>query len=269
MFSSFTRIFLWIPLLYCSGSQYGTNYDSTCTCASVSSNGNVCLQYTCTTTQRVTACFPGRSLVITENGLKKSLSNVTIGERVLVVNKENKLVYEPIYAFIHLKRNGLFDFLSINLQYNDHLNSTTSFLVSANHLVFVANDKKVQTAAFAGELHVNDRIKYIYQNRIISAKIQSIHLIKEEGYYAPLTSSGTIVIDNVLASNYATVNNHDLAHSVMKIYRWWIYLFGSLENNENVPWILRKLQTIVQWYGIEKFGQTSIYDGIFHVSAFI
>jgi hypothetical protein len=247
----------------------GYTYDSTCNCASVSSNGYVCLQYTCVSTQRTVKCFPGRSVVRTENGLTKSLSNLTIGERVLVRNKENQLIYEPIEGFIHSKRQGLFDFLLIHLKFDDQQTTRTSLFISPNHLIFLANDTELKSAIFAGQLRRNDRINYFHKNRLISAIIENIYLTKEEGYYAPLTPSGTIIIDNVLVSNYATVNNHHLAHNVMQIYRWWIYIFGVIESNENIHWMLKSMERIVQWYGIENFGQSSLYNGVFQVSNLI
>ncbi|CAF2754902.1 unnamed protein product [Rotaria sp. Silwood2] len=252
----------------CINSQ-SHQYDSTCNCASISSNGNVCLQYTCVTERREPKCFPGRSIVVTENGLMKSLSNIEIGDRVLVMNKENKLIYEPIEGFIHLKRNGLFSFLLINIEIDDHRNITTCLFISPNHLIFLANDTELKSAIFASQLRLGDHVKYVYKNEIISAKIQNIYLTIEEGYYAPLTPSGTIIIDNALVSNYASVNNHYLAHSVMKIYRRWVYLFGSNKNNENIHWLLRLIERLVQWYGIEKFGQTSMFNGVFQVAGFI
>ncbi|CAF1327962.1 unnamed protein product [Rotaria sordida] len=71
-------------------------YESTYNCTSISSNSNVCLQYTYVTIKREAKCFPDGSIVITKNGLMKSLSNIKIGERVLVINNRNKLIYESI-----------------------------------------------------------------------------------------------------------------------------------------------------------------------------
>ncbi|CAF1432048.1 unnamed protein product [Rotaria sordida] len=222
-------------------------YDSICDCTSILSNSDVCLQYTCITKRREQTCFPGRSTVITENGLMKLLSNIEIGECVLVINKENKLIYESIEGFIHLKRNGSFSFLLINIEIDDHRNITTSLFISSNHLIFLANDTELKNSLFASQLQSGDHIKYVYKNEIILGKIRNIDLTIEEDYYAPLTPSDTIKIDNVFVSNYASVNNHYLAHSVMKIYRWWIYLFGSNKNNENIHWLLKLIERLVQW----------------------
>ncbi len=259
-------LFVLLLLFHDISGQY--SYDSTCNCASVSTNGNVCMQYTCSSTP-TRSCFPGRSLVLIKNGSKKSLSNLKIGEHVLVLNKNNQLIYEPIRGFIHLKRTDLFDYLLIKIKLDDHMNTSTSLYISTNHLIFFANDTELNSAVFAGQLRPKDRIKYFYKNELISAKIERISLTKEEGYYAPLTPSGTIIIDNILVSNYATINNHHLVHSVMQIYRWWIDLFGSIDNNENIHWILKIMENIIQWYGIEQFKETSWYNGVFEVSNLI
>ncbi|CAF1389055.1 unnamed protein product [Rotaria sordida] len=83
-------------LFGCINSRNHSYYESTYNCTSISSNSNVCLQYTYVTIKREAKCFPDGSIVITENGLMKSLSNIKIGERVLVINNRNKLIYEPI-----------------------------------------------------------------------------------------------------------------------------------------------------------------------------
>ncbi|CAF5036644.1 unnamed protein product [Rotaria sp. Silwood1] len=183
------------------------------------------------------------------------------------VTKKGFAVFD--YCFIHLKRNSSFSFLLINIEIDDHRYITTSLFISPNHLIFLANDKEVNNAIFASQLHSGDHIKYVYKNEIILGKIRNIYLTIEEGYCAPFTPSGTIIIDNVLVSNYASVNNHYLAHNVIKIYRWWIYLFGSNKNNENIHWILKLIERLVQWCGIEKFSQISMFNGVFQIFDFI
>ena len=54
--------------------------------------------------------------------------------------------------------------------------------------------------------------------------IQSITIVTVKGYAAPLTISGTMLIDNILTSCYAVVDNHYLAHSSMAPVRWWYYM---------------------------------------------
>ena len=227
------------------GINSASGYDSTCNCNSA--NGNVCMQYTCTTIAKSSSCFSGSSQVTLADGTFKHLSDIQIGDKVLV-NKHN--AYEPISAFIHAKQQGLFDFLAIKVQ--SHMSNLSSTLfVSANHLIFDFDSGEVR---FAGKFHVGDRLQFIEQNEIVPGEIISIEMTKQQGYYAPLTPSGTIVVNGVVASNYATVSNHELAHQVMSIYRWWIGLVGASTWSEEIPWMLRATLNIVQmirWCGGE------------------
>lgn len=241
-------IFRWLLFVFfiqktIVGVDSASGYDSTCTCGSVQLN--VCMQYTCTTTTRSESCFAGGSRVILENGNTKELSEVEIGDRVLV-SKYN--TYEPISSFIHAKQQGLFAFLSIKVQ-SLQSNRTSTLFVSANHLIF---DFDLNEARFAGKLRVGDRVQLIEKSDIVPGLIVDIHPTKQQGYYAPLTPSGTIVIDGVVASNYATVSNHALAHRVMGVYRWWIDMMGGSGRNEDIPWMLQTMLMIeqtVRWCG--------------------
>ncbi|CAF1314155.1 unnamed protein product [Rotaria sp. Silwood1] len=197
------------------------------------------------------------------DGTFKSLSHIQIGDKVLV-NENN--TYEPVISFIHAKREGLFTFLSIKIQ-SAVSNLSSTLYVSANHLIF---DFDSGEAKFAGKFHVSDQVQLIENNQIVPGKIISVQLTKQEGYYAPLTPSGTIVINGVLASNYATVGNHGLAHKVMSIYRWWIHLIGGSKWNEEIPCMLQIMLTIeqiIRWCSGQIFTNSDIYDGKFQVSS--
>lgn len=53
---------------------------------------------------------------------------------------------------------------------------------------------------------------------------------RRPGVYAPLTATGTIVVDNVAASCYALVGSHALAQWTMAPVRWWSTYFDGVTN---------------------------------------
>ncbi|CAF3040445.1 unnamed protein product [Rotaria sp. Silwood2] len=223
-----------------SKTRYGSTVegtDTTCTCSSVSSG--VCMTYACNTTIRKISCFPGSSQIALDDGSFKALSDISIGDRVLV-NEHN--VYEPVIAFIHGEREGLFGFLAIDVQSTVSNYSSTIF-ISSHHLMF---DFESGNARYAKSFHVGDLVQLIENAQTVSGKIIDIRPTKQKGFYAPLTPSGTIVVDGVLCSNYAVVENHALAHKVMGIYRWWISLAGAPTLSNRLPWILQVM------YNVEK-----------------
>ena len=52
-------------------------------------------------------------------------------------------------------------------------------------------------------------------SRVARTVVVDVKTSPNFGMYAPLTSSGNIVVDDILASCYATFANHRLAHSAM------------------------------------------------------
>lgn len=64
------------------------------------------------------------------------------------------------------------------------------------------------------------------QQMKLEEKIESILIEPVEGYAAPLTMSGNLLVNGVLTSSYAVVESHDLAHAVMTPVRWW-YTFAN------------------------------------------
>lgn len=237
-------------------------YDTSCTCDSVSSS--VCIKYTCSITQKSSSCFPGSSHVQLKDGTLKRLEDVEIDDDVIVGQNRTS---EPLLTFIHAKREGLFTFLAMKIKSAVSEKSSTLY-VSPNHLIFDFDSKQ---ARFASTFHTGDRVEYIDQDTIVPGEVVAIGLTKKEGFYAPLTSSGKIVIDNVVASNYATVSNHELAHKTMVLYRWMLELFGGQATwGSDVPTILQFLLDItgsVQNTIVGMFLNTQLHDGTFQVSS--
>jgi len=76
-------------------------------------------------------------------------------------------------------------------------------------------------------IKIYDQLQIISKDGAKQAgSIIDIRLIKSQGFYAPLTYSGKLVVDSILVSNYAVLSNQKLAHLVIQTYRWWIYFIG-------------------------------------------
>ncbi|CAF1366582.1 unnamed protein product [Didymodactylos carnosus] len=146
------------------------------------------MSWTCTSTQRGLTCFPGTTNVIGLGGTVKQLSQVSVGDYVQVVD-HGQLTYEKILGFLHSEPNDLYDYLSIDV---DMLNNETTVLeISFNHLVFLYNKAD---PVFAGKLKIGQQLEAVYDGHIGPGIITKIKLTRDQGYFAPLTSSGTIVL---------------------------------------------------------------------------
>ena len=60
--------------------------------------------------------------------------------------------------------------------------------------------------------------------------IKSILIEPVKGYAAPLTLAGTMLVDNILVSNYAVIKSHSAAHIAMAPVRWWYTIGNQMEN---------------------------------------
>ena len=91
---------------------------------------------------------------------------------------------------------------------------------------------------FAEEVRVGDVIMVLSDDRpqdaltgMRPARVTHVRAGVQAGVYAPLTATGTIVVDGALASCYAVINNPALAHAVFAPMRGWHELSARL------PWL--------------------------------
>lgn len=97
----------------------------------------------------------------------------------------------------------------------------------------------------AKDIHVGMNI-YVMNNQgeLVIETITDVIDVLKQGYIAPLTQEGTLMVNNIAASCYATINDHHLAHAVVAPMRWWYALFGKTqESNEmiGVHWFPKML----------------------------
>ena len=105
--------------------------------------------------------------------------------------------------------------------------SEKSIRVSASHLLAIPGGEY----KFARDLRREDLIVTFDFDKQVKTeeKIKSILIEPVEGYSAPLTMSGTLLVDGILASCYATIGSHTIAHSVMAPARWWYAMHGLID----------------------------------------
>ncbi len=97
----------------------------------------------------------------------------------------------------------------------------------------------------AKNIRIGMNIYVMNENGVLTTEtIANVTDIVKQGYIAPLTEEGTLIVNNVAASCYATINSHYVAHAVLTPMRWWYGIFGvSKESNEmiGVHWFTKML----------------------------
>ncbi|XP_014225964.1 sonic hedgehog protein A [Trichogramma pretiosum] len=180
-------------------------------------------------------CFPGTSTALTADGRRVALAELQLGERVAALDSAtNRLVFSEVIGFIDRATAERRQFLRLRLGSGKQLKLT------ATHLVPVQGRGTV----FAARVSPGDRLLVRSQNSSSSSsngasqalrweEVLDVELVLEEGAYAPLTAEGTLLVDDVVASCYAVVDNQSLAHACFLPLRLWARLsrgFASLEH---------------------------------------
>lgn len=72
------------------------------------------------------------------------------------------------------------------------------------------------------------------------SRVVKKRMVARHGVFAPLTRTGTIIVDDALASCYAIVKSHALAHAAMAPLRWMAG-WSSAEPTRGVHWYANAL----------------------------
>ena len=96
---------------------------------------------------------------------------------------------------------------------------------------------------FAKRLNRDDIIiTYDFESKSrLEEKIKSILIDPVEGFVAPLTMSGTMLVNGILASNYAIIDSQSVAHTVMAPARLWYSMSGA-------AWQIEKQVNGTHWF---------------------
>lgn len=156
-------------------------------------------------------CFPGSSTFVDRYGLQREIHSLRTGEKVQIAAK-GSIYLEPVITFIHREQDKLQEFLSITTTKNNNLK------ITGDHLLFVEKNG-LSRAIPARDVKIGDTV-YVKQNGLMkTATVQDISTVYEKGVYAPVTRSGTILINDVHTSCYFDVLSHKWSHRAMAVPR--------------------------------------------------
>ncbi|XP_033848147.1 sonic hedgehog protein [Acipenser ruthenus] len=159
-------------------------------------------------------CFPGSASVILRDGRNKLVKDLNPGDKVLAADEQGNLVFSDFMMFIDKDPESRRVFYVIETE-EPH----KQIALTAAHLLFVADSNATAgfhsiKAAFASKVKPGQRV-FITEgvgSQVKPVAVKRIYLEEYEGSFAPVTAQGTIVVDQVLASCYAVIEEHRWAH---------------------------------------------------------
>lgn len=215
-------------------------------------------------------CFSGDAEVILEDGVTKPMRDLRPGDRVLsssAAEGRGPLVYSPVLTFLDRRPNITSVFYTISTVAGHHITLT------AAHLIYVTDCTWNETRAgphpdsarevgfsrdsglrivFASEVRPGQCVLTSGGKAGSPATFSPVTLVRARrsmGLYAPLTAHGSIVVNSVLASCYAAVDSHHLAHWALAPLRLFYTLMGpsgsQIDGLHWYPWLLQRLGTML------------------------
>ncbi|CAM4812738.1 unnamed protein product [Rotaria magnacalcarata] len=172
-------------------------------------------------------CFAADSLVTLANGNQKSIANLRSGDSLLAYDdKTKKVLSTNLITMLDFQPQRFALFKQVTTHTGRQLSLTSAHLIPTDKHGYV----------MAKNIHTGMNVYVMNDDGIlITETVSNVSDVVKQGYVAPLTVEGTLIVNNVATSCYATIDSHYIAHTVLAPMRWWYSLFGkSNESSEMI-----------------------------------
>ncbi|XP_029979015.1 sonic hedgehog protein [Sphaeramia orbicularis] len=201
-------------------------------------------------------CFPGSSTVTLQDGTKKAVQDLRTGDRILAADDDGHPIFTDFIMFIDQDSTTRRMFYVIETDWGQKITLT------AAHLLFVGHnsteeEEGLMSAVFASQVRPGQKVLVFDERRrgLEPVTVKRIYTQEHEGSFAPVTVQGTVVVDEVLASCYAVIQDHDLAHwalAPVRLAYWVSTLFSSSPppvsaQKDGVHWYSKILYQLGTW----------------------
>jgi len=185
------------------------------------------------------SCFPRSSEVDTIDKGLISISELKYGDYVKSYDlNQNKWIFSKFLFYLHKDDQIQAEYILIKTSSNLILK------VSKYHLVALYRTNKIHFV-FASELIINDTLIIDDKNGKKHDFIVQLTKYVDYGAYAPLLESGTISVNNVLASCYANTKLHHFVHF---LFQPIIQLSKYIDSNKLIEINDSELPNGIFWY---------------------
>ncbi|KAM9485858.1 LOW QUALITY PROTEIN: indian hedgehog signaling molecule a [Salvelinus alpinus] len=205
-------------------------------------------------------CFPGRSLVTLDDGSSRAVQDLQPGDRVLASSGADgsrsggDLVYSEFFTFLDHEPAARKQFYVLGTETGANLTLT------AAHLVFVTDGNcsvgksakgAVMRTMYASDVRPGQCVLTAGRNQGPQGNLSQViwvHIQMDTGAFAPLTRHGSLVVDGVLASCYAAMDQHHLAHWAFGprlLYSWTRWTGTGASLGDGLHWYSQ----VLHWIG--------------------
>jgi hypothetical protein len=145
------------------------------------------------------------------------MEDVKVGDTVRVMTTDGRLTWSQVCAWAHRDTQSTASYLRLTTSHRQ-------LIVSADHLVATIAGSSIsfvpaKTIKAGHTLVECDNSTLEGSAGVWGNQVVSVGAVHAQGVFAPLTLTGTVVVDGVAASCYAATKSHTLAHAAMKPVR--------------------------------------------------
>ncbi|CAB9520385.1 Desert hedgehog protein [Seminavis robusta] len=169
-------------------------------------------------------CFSESMVVSVQGKGDVPMKELQVGDLVLTSDNHK---YEPVYSFGHYTPDKTMEFVQIEYTTTSGTGAAEeqdgnkqTLELTDNHMIMVLDDSNVARATRADKVQVGDRLWKVGGATKEVATVTTITIDEKRGLYMPLTPSGQIVVNGVLASNYVSIS--DTVPSVVSTAQWFL-----------------------------------------------
>ncbi|KAL3081792.1 hypothetical protein niasHT_036509 [Heterodera trifolii] len=164
-------------------------------------------------------CFTGDTLVQLVDGTQKRMDKLTMGDWVASANG-SQLLFSMVESWIHRKPEEEAEFVRLQLEDGRTLKLTAKHFIYASKCSGDGGYVPVEWArarmVYADEVRAGDCVFAQDESGLMALferRVLSIDTVREKGIYAPMTGTGDIMAQGVLASCYSIEANNVLQKS--------------------------------------------------------
>ncbi|CAF1401685.1 unnamed protein product [Rotaria sp. Silwood1] len=170
-------------------------------------------------------CFASGTLITLPNQKQIPIEQLQSGEELLTTDGSTIFTTQMVMM---LDKNRLSQAIF-------HTITTTSghyVSLTELHLVpIIENDNTINYIP-AKQIKIGDLLYVMSNGQLVSSTVTNVILEMKTGFYAPLTTSGTLFANGIMTSCYANVRSHRAAHLSMGPLRFYHWLAQLLSINE-------------------------------------
>jgi len=189
----------------------------------------------------VLRCFSNSSMVETSRG-KISVSSLQLGDQLFTLDTEtNRKVATEFLGWMKRNPSEMVEFVII------HTDQGGNITLTGSHIVFYHTNHQTVASRPAGEMRAGDKMIRWTEEGPELVKIVKIEKTAEISSWGPLTSSGTLLVDDFLVSCYCSYPHWavDILYSPVKFLSTLLLDDKISQYNEGDRWVARA----IDWLG--------------------